>query len=180
MSTRRKWTWPRRRTDGLSGVGQALSLVMELESVQVAKNAVVTALQTAKTWLANAATVAWTGAQWLLNAALNANPIGLVVVAVVALIAVFVIAYKKSETFRELVDKLWYAIQTGAEAAARVVKDTIGKAWDKLEDILSWNPVETIREGMGRGRRRPETPLSRSPGTGSRDCSPRTARSRTP
>jgi phage-related protein len=38
----------------------------------------------------------WAGTQWLLNAALTANPIGLVVAAIVALIAIFVIAWKHS------------------------------------------------------------------------------------
>lgn len=38
------------------------------------------------------------------NATLLANPIGLVVVAIVALVAAFIIAYKKSETFKKIVD----------------------------------------------------------------------------
>jgi len=49
------------------------------------------------------ATAAWTAAQWLLNAALSANPIGLVIVAVAALAAGIVIAYKESATFRAIV-----------------------------------------------------------------------------
>lgn len=36
-----------------------------------------------------------TAAQWLLNMALNANPIGLVIIGVTALIAIFVLAYQK-------------------------------------------------------------------------------------
>jgi TP901 family phage tail tape measure protein len=39
-------------------------------------------------WIVASATTVWTGAQWLLNAALNANPIGLVIIAVAALIAI--------------------------------------------------------------------------------------------
>ncbi|MCW6008506.1 hypothetical protein K1W54_28775 [Micromonospora sp. CPCC 205371] len=46
---------------------------------------------------------AMAAAQWLLNIALNANPIGLIVLAIIALVAIFVIAYKKSETFRTIV-----------------------------------------------------------------------------
>lgn len=49
------------------------------------------------------ATGAMTAAQWLLNAAMTANPIGIVIVAIVALVAAVVIAYKKSETFRRIV-----------------------------------------------------------------------------
>lgn len=53
--------------------------------------------------VAAAATAIWTGAMWLLNAAFLGNPIGLVVLAVAALAAGFVFAWKKSETFRNIV-----------------------------------------------------------------------------
>lgn len=46
------------------------------------------------------ATKAYTGFQLLLNAALNANPIGIVVIALGALTTGFVVAYKKSQPFR--------------------------------------------------------------------------------
>ena len=41
--------------------------------------------------------------QWLLNAALSANPIGLVVAAIALLVAAFVVAWNNSETFRNIV-----------------------------------------------------------------------------
>ena len=47
------------------------------------------------------ATRAATAAQWLLNAALTANPVGLVVAAVALLVAGFVTLYKNSERLRE-------------------------------------------------------------------------------
>lgn len=50
------------------------------------------------------------GAQAALNVVMAANPIVLVVVAVVALAAAFVIAYKKSETFRDVVNGVASAI----------------------------------------------------------------------
>lgn len=50
-------------------------------------------------------------AQWLLNAALAANPIGLVIIAIIALVAAFVIAYKKSDTFRKIVDAAFKAVK---------------------------------------------------------------------
>ena len=58
------------------------------------------------------ATSAYTAAQWLLNAALNANPISLIVVAIAALVAALVLAYNKSETFRGIVEAAWSGIQT--------------------------------------------------------------------
>lgn len=63
------------------------------------------------------ATLAWTGVQWLLNAALNANPIGLVVIAVAALAAGVILAYKHSETFRQIVQAAWQGIQAAASFA---------------------------------------------------------------
>ena len=65
-----------------------------------------------------AATVAWTGAQWLLNAALAGNPIGLVIVAVAALVAGLIVAYKTSATFRAIVGA---ALDAVAAAARGVV-----------------------------------------------------------
>lgn len=63
-----------------------------------------------------AATGIWTGAQWLLNAALTANPIGIVIVGIAALIAIIVTAWKRSNTFRMVIAALWSAIKTGAAA----------------------------------------------------------------
>lgn len=75
-------------------------------------NTVMTAVKTGiilfKAW--RAGTLAQTAAQLGLNAALVANPIGIVVVAVAALVAGFVVAYKKSETFRTIVDKALTAV----------------------------------------------------------------------
>ena len=64
----------------------------------------------------NAAKI-WAGVQWLLNAAMSANPIGLVVVAIGALVAAFVTAYQRSETFRNIVQGAWEGIKTAVAAA---------------------------------------------------------------
>lgn len=63
------------------------------------------------------ATIIWTGVQWLLNAALIGNPIGIVVVAIAALVAAIVLAYKNSETFRNIVQAVWKGIQVAAQFA---------------------------------------------------------------
>ena len=52
----------------------------------------------------------WTGIQWALNAAMSANPIALVVLAIAALVIGMVIAYKKSETFRSIIDGAFRAV----------------------------------------------------------------------
>jgi tape measure domain-containing protein len=48
-----------------------------------------------------------TAAQWLLNIAMTANPIGIVVVAIGALIAGLAIAYNRFSGFRSMVDGVW-------------------------------------------------------------------------
>lgn len=71
-----------------------------------------------------AAQKAMAAAQWLVNAAMSANPIGLVIAAIVGLVAIFVVAYKKSETFRRIVNAAWNGIKHGAQAVWNWLKDT--------------------------------------------------------
>ena len=85
------------------------------------------------------ATKVWTGVQWLLNAALAANPIGAVVLAIVALVAIFVLAYNKSETFRRIVDGVFRAVQ-------KIVGQVVGFITDlfaNLGDFLA-EPFEAL------------------------------------
>lgn len=72
-----------------------------------------------------AATLAWTGVQWALNAAMSANPIALIVIAIVALIAIFVVAYKKVGWFRD-----------GVNAAFSFIKNAITSWWNNTKPIF--------------------------------------------
>ena len=72
-------------------------------------------------------------AQWLWNAALSANPIGLVVVALAALGVALVVAYKKSETFRDIVRGALNVVKsavTALGAAFDALKHAAGLAFD--------------------------------------------------
>lgn len=77
--------------------------VKAIEAAAWVRSAVATVASTAATLAAAAASRAMAAAQWLVNAALTANPIGLVIVGLVALGAALVVAYKKSSTFRAVV-----------------------------------------------------------------------------
>jgi hypothetical protein len=69
---------------------------------------------------------AFAAVMWVVDAALNANPIGIVVIALVALGAALVIAYRHSETFRRIVDAAWAGIKTGVSVAwERVIKPAL-------------------------------------------------------
>jgi hypothetical protein len=82
---------------------QALSAAGIRATVSTVAHKVATAASTA-------ATAAATAAQWALNVALSANPIGLVIAAVIALIAVTVLAWQRSNTFRAVVTTAWNAV----------------------------------------------------------------------
>ncbi len=70
-----------------------------------------------------------TAATWLLNFAMLANPITLVVIAVIALVAIFIIAYKKSEKFRKVVDKAWAGIKKATAAVWDWIKRKTAAVW---------------------------------------------------
>lgn len=123
-------------TDFLSGVGTGLNLIMELQSVQMIRAKVATIAQTVAQKAAALASKAWAAAQWLLNAAMTANPIGLVVLAIVALIAIFVLAWKHSATFRAIVTGALNGVLAVARAVAGWFTGTfapwISGVWSKF------------------------------------------------
>lgn len=85
-----------------------------------------------------AATVVWTGVQWLLNAALTANPIGLVIVAVAALVAAIVWVATQTTWFQDLWNVVWGGIQAAA-----------GAVIDWLVDAFWWLAQKS--QAMGEG-----------------------------
>jgi hypothetical protein len=72
-------------------------------------------------------------AQNLLNVAQMANPIGLIVLAVVGLVAAMVVLYKRSETFRNIVNAIGAAFKRFGVAAMQVLRD----AWQKAQPLVN-------------------------------------------
>jgi len=70
-----------------------------------------------------AVTAIVTAAQWAWNAALAANPIGLIVIAVIALVAAIILLWKKSTTFRNVVTAVFNAVKSVAVAAFNAIKN---------------------------------------------------------
>lgn len=100
---------------------------------------VTSSVYSALTTVAAAASKAFAAAQWLVNAALTANPIGLVIVAIAALGAGLVVAYKKSETFRNIVDGALRAV--GGVFAwlgdrGRAILGALAEAWAGFRNRL--------------------------------------------
>lgn len=128
-----------------------------------AKDAIAKGASTAATIAQNVATKAATAGQWLLNAAMSANPIGIVVIAIAALVAGFIALYNKSETFRNAVNALWDAVkgaftkigQTIGNIVKAVgekfteIKEKIGAVWDGIKEKASaaWDKIKSVVSG---------------------------------
>lgn len=76
-----------------------------------------------------------------LKAAFVANPVGLIIAAIVAVIAIFVLLYKKCEWFRKGVNKAWKAIKEGFKATWTWIKNKFhalmelgAKVWAKIKE----------------------------------------------
>jgi hypothetical protein len=94
-------------TIGLTVAQLAARAALFLTWVQVELITEGTILYTVAQYATRAATLAWAAAQWVLNAALDANPISLVILGLVALGAALVLAWQRSSAFRDVVEAAW-------------------------------------------------------------------------
>lgn len=135
-------------TDFMSGLGTGLNLIMELQSVQFVKAKVATIAHSVAQKASAVASSVWTGAQWLLNAALTANPIGLVIVAIAALIAIVVLIATKTTWFQDGFGKAFGAVKAIAEAVGKWFRGTL---WPWLSGVFGavTGAVGKMRDGIG-------------------------------
>ena len=120
---------------GLITIGTGISKITEA----MKKWEVVTKLQAV-------ATKAMTIAQGALNAVMNMNPISLIIIAIVALIAIIVLLWTKCEWFRDgvmaVINAIWSVIQT--------VATFIGNIFQTVFNVVSgvfnaiWSVVQTV------------------------------------
>jgi hypothetical protein len=99
-------------------VNAAMAVNTALTTAASAAKAIYVAITGTQTAATEAATVAQTG----LNASLLANPITLIVLGIAALVAALVIAYKKFEGFRNVVDAVFGFIKTAVSGSIDVIK----------------------------------------------------------
>jgi hypothetical protein len=129
---------------------------------------------------ANAAIRIWTlgaqiatAAQWLWNAALTANPLGLIVVGIAAVIAIIAILYTKFEGVRKVVDNVFGFIKdvvmgsidvitTYVQTVLGVYKtifNTIAKLWNNTIGKLSFEFPSWVPGLGGKGFSVPNIPM---------------------
>lgn len=123
-----------------------------------------------------AAKKAAAAAQVLLNIAMNANPVGIIIVAVAALVAGLIYFFTQTKTGKAIVENVWKAIQTAIDAvvswwqntalpviqavwtsittAFQQGKDAVGRfmnaAWNVIKKVWSYTPLGLIVTNWGK------------------------------
>lgn len=127
-------------------------------------------IRNAITIIATGVTKAFVAVQKVLNIVLRLNPIGLIITAVVALVALFIVLYKRSDTFREIIQKIGEKAKAAFDAVIGAVKKVIDwvkqnwplllaiitgpiglavlfivKNWDKIKEVVT-KAIDKIKE----------------------------------
>jgi phage-related protein len=79
----------------------------------------------------------WTIAQGLLNLVMDANPIGLVCVAIGILIAIGIALYKNWDTIKQKAGQLWTAIKAAFAPIANFAKDAFKWGSDMIDGLIN-------------------------------------------
>lgn len=114
----------------LAGIGAAI-IAWNIANVVSGVVALVSALKAM-----GAASAFAAAKQWLLNSALLANPIGLIVAAIAGLVAAFVVLWKKSEKFRNFWIGLWDKIKSAVKPVIEWVTTAFEKIWEKAKPVF--------------------------------------------
>lgn len=143
----------------VGGIFVGLAVAVKLATGALAIYRGIAAAASTISKIAAASTKLWTGAVWLLNAAMRANPIGIIITVIMALVAAIVLAYNKSETFRNIVNAAWEGIKNAVSVAwNNVIKPAFMaiKQWIVTElaprflwfhnniVVPAWNGIKTI------------------------------------
>lgn len=80
---------------------------------------------------AGLATRIWTGIQWAWNAAMTANPVGVVIMGIAALIAVGYVLYQNWDTISSFAATMW-------EGGRQAIADFCGTISNKVAEVCDW------------------------------------------
>ena len=112
---------------------KAFSVQAIQSAAATVRNTVVTTAQRGASLASAAATNVMTVAQRALNLAMRANPIGLIITALILLGTGLVLAYRKSETFRNIVNGAFNAVRNVAVSVFNWVRNN----WGALLSIIT-------------------------------------------
>lgn len=117
-----------------AATGTLMLMAMAYNAVNVAalSSAAGQAVSRIATLAGAAATAVATAAQWLWNIAMTANPIGLIIVAIGALVAAIVWIATQTTWFQDLWNWIWGKIGDPVKAAWQWIQDSAAAVWAYL------------------------------------------------
>lgn len=115
-------------------LGKVAAQQVVMAAKTVATNVAIAAQKTLQLAIA-AATKAWAAVQGLINIAMSANPIGIIIIAIIALIAGIILLWKNSETFRAIVTGVWKAVADGAVWLWHLLVGVFTAVWDFIKSV---------------------------------------------
>ncbi len=129
----------------LAGIAMAIGPVVSIIGTLIKVGSGIKSLVTIiKSW--NVVTKLMTVAQGALNAVMNMNPISLIVIAIVALIAIIVVLWNKCEWFREgvmtVINAIWGAIQSVGSFIMGVFQNVFNFVSGIFTNL--WNVIQTV------------------------------------
>lgn len=147
--------WGNQHIPGFSTAMSALFAVLILNKTLGLVSFVASIYSLARAFvIAAAGTRLGATAFWALNAAMTANPIGLIVVGIAAVIAVFVLLYTKVRWFRNAVNNTWSWIRANWPLLLKILTGPIGFAvgfiiskWSTLKSAAT-NTAQWIRNAF--------------------------------
>ncbi|MDU7067152.1 MAG: tape measure protein [Clostridium perfringens] len=129
----------------LGGLKLAINSILAAEKIILFIQSFKKALKTIKEF--EMLTKLATAAQWLFNLALSANPIGLVIIGLVALVGAFVYLWTTSEGFRNFWISMWEAVKEACSNAWNSIShfftETIPNAFKKVVNFFKedWKEI---------------------------------------
>lgn len=114
----------------LSSVGAWLA-----EKIAVVTSTISKYAHIAATYALAAATKIATAAQWALNVAMSMNPIAIIIILIIALVAVIIYLWSTNEGFREALINAWNTITEAFTAAGQAIYGALMWLWNK---IVEW------------------------------------------
>lgn len=139
-----------------TGISSAVKAIQTIKTAYAAAKAAISSFNIVQTAQAAISKVV-AAAQWLVNAAMSANPIGLIIIAIAGLVAAFVLLWNKCEGFRNFFLGMWEGIKTAFQAfldwispAIEAIKGYFEGLWTKLQEIWAYimQSVQPIKDAI--------------------------------
>lgn len=129
---------------------QGVTGAADLFSLAAQRSTIVTKISTGVTKVWTGVTKGAAVAMKLLNAVMRANPLGLAIVAATALVGLFVLLYKRSETFRNFVGKL----KDTAISAFKAILGPVQAVVDAVKNVVGWvdDAISATKRAIGLGK----------------------------